>query len=169
MDELALRVLAAEISADLQVIQETAGLAKERFDLGSDAALEAAAYQLSRCYNALEQMAARIAKSFENQISDRTGWHVELIRRLSMAIPGIRPALFPPELRADLQELRGFRHVFHHAYDLVLDSSRLTRLLETADRVATALPAAIQQFLLDVIQQEGWSNVEFRITSKSKM
>jgi hypothetical protein len=31
MDELALRVLAAEISADLQVIQETASLAKERF------------------------------------------------------------------------------------------------------------------------------------------
>lgn len=165
MDELALRVLAAEISADLQVIQETAGLAKERFGLGSDAALEAAAYQLSRCYNALEQMAARIAKGFENQISDRTGWHVELIRRLSMAIPGVRPALFPPEMRADLQELRGFRHVFHHAYDLILDTSRLTRLLDAANRVATTLPAAIQRFLSDVTQQEGWSNIELQRTS----
>lgn len=165
MDELALRVLAAEISADLQVIQETAGLAKERFSLGSDAALEAAAYQLSRCYNALEQMAARIAKGFENQISDRTGWHVELIRRLLMAIPGVRPALFPPEMRADLQELRGFRHVFHHAYDLILDTSRLTRLLDAANRVATTLPAAIQRFLSDVTQQEGWSNIELRRTS----
>lgn len=166
MDELALRVLAAEISADLQVIQATAGLAKERFDLGSDAALEAAAYQLSRCYNALEQMAARIAKGFENQISDRTGWHVELMRRLSMAIPGIRPALFPPEMRADLQELRGFRHVFHHAYDLVLDSGRLILLLDAANRVANALPGAVQQFLSDVIQQEGWSSDELRVTSK---
>ena len=164
MDELALRVLAAEISADLQVIQATAGLAKERFDLGSDAALEAAAYQLSRCYNALEQMAARIAKGFENQVSDRTGWHVELIRRLSLAIPGVRPVLFPPEMRADLQELRGFRHVFHHAYDLVLDSGRLAPLLDAANRVATALPAAVQQFLLEVIGQEGWNSDQLRLT-----
>jgi hypothetical protein len=59
-----------------------------------------------------------IAKAFENNIDDEQGWHMESMRRLSIDIPGVRPALFPGALAADLQELRGFRHVVRHAYDL---------------------------------------------------
>ena len=39
-----------------------------------------------------------------------------LLDRMSIAIEGVRPALMPLELKNPLHELRGFRHVFVHAY-----------------------------------------------------
>jgi hypothetical protein len=62
-------------------------------------------------FNAIEQMGLRVAKAFENNIDDEQGWHTGLLKRLSLDIPGIRPALLPAELRLPLHELKGFRHV----------------------------------------------------------
>ena len=67
---------------------------------------------------------------------------MQLIRRLSITIPGVRPAVFGPDLVSDLQELRGFRHVVRHAYDLSLKKDKLVPLLDAAQRVATLAPAA---------------------------
>jgi hypothetical protein len=47
-----------------------------------------------RLGSAAEQLGLRIAKAFENNIDDERGWHMELLRRLSLTIPGIRPRLF---------------------------------------------------------------------------
>jgi hypothetical protein len=55
---------------------------------------------------------------------------------LSIAIPGIRPALFSAELATDLQELRGFRHVIRHAYDLTLRKDKVLPVIDAAERVA---------------------------------
>ena len=55
-------------------------------------------------------------KAFENHIDDEQGWHAALLDRMSIAIEGVRPALMPLELKNPLHELRGFRHVFVHAY-----------------------------------------------------
>ena len=79
----------------------------------------------------------RVAKAFENHIDDDRGWHVELLRRLSLSLPEIRPAFFPKEALEDLQTLRGFRHVVVHAYDLVLKKDKI--------EVAAAPPRGSQQ------------------------
>ena len=73
-----------------------------------------------------------------------------LIRRLSIEIPGVRPALFSPELVSDLQDLRGFRHVVRHAYDLALKKDKLVPLLDAAERVAALVPAACETFFSSV-------------------
>jgi hypothetical protein len=91
-------------------------------------------------------MALRIAKAFENNIDDEEGWHMELIRRLSIEIPGVRPPLFSAELLADLQELRAFRHVVRHAYNLTLRKDRLLPLIDGAERAAEGIPAACESF-----------------------
>ena len=46
-----------------------------------------------------------------------------------LEIPKIRPAVLPSDLRAFLNDLRGFRHVFRHAYEFELDSEKLKLLL----------------------------------------
>src|SRR6185295_4885862 len=135
MDELTLAVLRAEVAEDCRVLTETSRLARERFGNGREAELEACAFQLSRLYNVIEQLALRVAKAFENNIDDEQGWHMELLRRLSIAIPGVRAPLLTAELLPDLQELRGFRHVVRHAYDLTLRKDRLASLLDVAERV----------------------------------
>src|SRR5688572_19450833 len=117
MDELAVAVLKAEVAEDCRVLAETTALARSRLGSGSDPELEACAFQLARLYNVIELLALRVAKAFENNIDDEQAWHMELIRRLSIEIPGVRPPLFSAEFVSDLQELRGFRHVVRHAYD----------------------------------------------------
>src|SRR5712691_9631367 len=146
MDDLTLTVLKAEVAEDCRVLAQTAALARERMGKGSDPELEACAFQLARLYNIIEQIALRVAKAFENNIDDEQGWHMELIRRLSIEIPGVRPVLFSSELISDLQELRGFRHFIRHAYDLTLKKHKLMPLLDAAERSAARIPAACDSF-----------------------
>ena len=153
MDELALAVLKAEASEDCRVLGETAVLARSRIGSGRDPELEACAFQLARLYNIIEQLALRMAKAFENNIDDEQGWHMELIRRLSIEIPGVRPALFSAKLAADLQELRGFRHVVRHAYDMALKKDRIIPLVAAAERVASLVPAACDVFFSRIAAQ----------------
>lgn len=71
-----------------------------------------------------------------------------------LAIPGVRPALVPPELRLALNELKAFRHVIVHAYDLQLDPEKLALVLKYAAQVADSLPGATIRFLDLVALQE---------------
>ncbi|HEY2379704.1 MAG TPA: hypothetical protein VGK48_00860 [Terriglobia bacterium] len=146
MDDLTVAVLKAEVAEDCRVLRNAASLARERFGSGSDPELEASAFQISRFYNVVEQLALRIAKAFENNIDDEHGWHMELVRRLSIEIPGVRPPLFSGELISDLQELRSFRHVVRHAYDLILKKEKLLSLVDAAQRAASSVPVACGEF-----------------------
>lgn len=83
------------------------------------------------------------------------GWHTELIRRLSIRIPGVRPPLFSEEIRQPLQELRAFRHVFVHAYDLSLDPDKLALVLKYGRMVVDRLSALVSAFVAAVATEQG--------------
>jgi hypothetical protein len=136
VDAIGLATLSEEVRHDLRVATGCMQLCAERAALGTPAGWEAAAYQMVRFYNILEQAALRVAKAFENHIDDERGWHAELINRMMLAIPGVRPAFFSEALRAPLRNLRGFRHVVTHAYDLEIDPERFALLLKDARAVA---------------------------------
>jgi hypothetical protein len=160
MDELGLNTLRSELREDCRVVADAARLARERFGAGRAEQLEACAYQLARLYNAVEHVAVRVARAFENNIDDDQGWHMELLRRLSIEITGIRPALWSGDVTLDLQELRAFRHVVRHAYDLVLQAHKLSPLIESGERVAKELPGVCQQFCRAVAAGRGWTLAE---------
>lgn len=109
---------------------------------------------VSRASNAIEQMALRVATVFENNVDDERGWHAELIRRLSIRIAGVRPPLFTDELRQPLQELRAFRHVFVHAYDLAIDPEKLGLILNYA-LVRERIPGLVSAFVAAVADEQG--------------
>ncbi len=146
MDDVALATLEAETSEDLRVVLDAGSLARRRFGAGTEPELEATAYQLARLYGCIEQMGVRVARAFENHIDQQSGWRAELIRRMSLDIPGVRPALFPKDLLAPLHDVKGFRHVVRHAYDVRLDAARISRVLENADRCVALLPSAVSTF-----------------------
>ena len=150
MDSITLKVLEAELREDVRVAQMAAQLAATRLLKASAVDREGCAFQLCQFYNVFENMCLRVAKAFENHIDDPTRWHAELLRRMALSIPSVRPALLSERLVPDLQELKGFRHVVHHAYDLSLDQDRLTLLTQAADRVQAALPGMIETFLKSV-------------------
>ena len=160
MDELGLNTLRSELLDDCRIVAEAASLARDRFGAGRVEQLEACAYHLARLYNVVEQMALRVARAFENNIDEDQGWHMELLRRLSIEIAGIRPALWRRDLSVDLQDLRAFRHVVRHAYDLLLQPHKLLPLLDSAERVARELPGVCQEFCRAVASARSWTLVE---------
>jgi len=104
-------------------------------------------YLLHNLYGALEDLFQEIARTFENRLEDPSRYHRELLRRMALEIPGIRPAVLSGASHALLNELRGFRHVFRHAYDYELSASRLTdlkaRILENWQEVEKELNAFV--------------------------
>lgn len=154
MDDVALQTLHDEMRDDSRVIIDAFEKATDRFARGDEIALEACAHQLCRLYNVFEQMSLRVAKVFENNIDDEKGWHTALLGRLAIAIAGMRPALIPVELKGPLQELRAFRHVFVHAYELTLDPEKIALLLKYARIVADRCVAMTEDFIAEVRRQQ---------------
>ena len=155
MDALELQTLASELADDAAVAVGALQLAERRYAEGTPASFDSCAHHLSRCYNVIEQMGLRVAKAFENSLDDDKGWHTELIRRLSIRIPGVRPALFSEEIRQPLQELRAFRHVFVHAYDLDVDPDKLALILKYGRAAADRLQALVTAFVAAVAREQG--------------
>ena len=151
MDRIGLKLLERELQEDCRVAADVVHQARGRMKAGAPHGPEAAAFHLARLFNVIEGIALRVARLFENHIDPDAGWHAELIRRLSLDIPGVRPAFWrDPLLIADLRELRGFRHVVRHAYDLTVDPDRMTDLVDRADRVVAQLPTLCDEFIREV-------------------
>src|SRR6266851_2473402 len=140
MDAIGLTVLLKEIEADCAVIQEAAHKAQVRLSESTDGRLEACAYELARLYNILEKILERICHGFENHFDKHGDYHERLIQRLALALPGIRPAFIPKDNVRAVRELKGFRHVVRHAYDLEFREERLKELAIVAELLAAQLP-----------------------------
>lgn len=98
-------------------------------------------------YSAFEDLFKTVAHHFENHISDKGGWHKELLQRMAKDIPGVRPAPITAQMREMLEDLRGFRHVFRHAYLDELDPERVLLVHKKALRLKKIYPQELQRFL----------------------
>ncbi|MBI4586533.1 MAG: hypothetical protein HY717_21190 [Planctomycetes bacterium] len=99
-------------------------------------------YHLHQWYSAAENLLSRIAHHFGNEI-ERDEWHKGLLERLKLDVPGLRPPVLSQESFDHLNALRGFRHIFRHAYDYVLR-------WELMKPNVLRFPAAHQAFLRDL-------------------
>lgn len=110
-------------------------------------AFESLAYQLHNLYSAFEDLFRIVANHFENHISEQTGWHKELLKRMATDIRGIRPAFISSQVHELLEDLRGFRHVFRHAYLYELDPEKVKLVYKKALALKKIYPEAIKRFL----------------------
>jgi hypothetical protein len=91
--------------------------------------IESAGYWMHNLYSAFEDLFKLVAAYWENNLSVNGEFHVNLLKRMIINIREIRPALLSIKSFEYLNELRGFRHVFRHAYSYGLDDERVTYLL----------------------------------------
>lgn len=127
----AVLLLTSELASDYSYIAEATSLvdrARQRLEL-SNASDELDLLVLGAClhglYNAIEAYFLRIAKFFENNIDD-AAWHRDLLDRMRLEIPGIRPALICDAALAErIDELRRFRHLFRNLYKTRLHYAKL--------------------------------------------
>lgn len=157
MDAGGLTILLKEMEVDCAVARDAAQKAAQRLQQKSPGHLEACAYELSRFYNVAERMFERLCEEFENHFEKRGDFHEKLIQRLALDLEGIRPAFIPKDRMTDVRELKGFRHVMRHAYDLTLREDRLRELSAIAERLATELPGWCEDFGKRVRKEQGWN------------
>lgn len=124
-----LRSLAGELEADidrLNTLESKYKLVKAKLEriTPDEFDLAALGFTISNLYGIMESYLTRIAKCFENQI-DTASWHRDLLRRMAIRVPDIRPAVLTPEQAYAVDQLRSFRHVFRHMYQQDLDPERL--------------------------------------------
>lgn len=114
------------------------------------------AYELARFYTVLKRMLENICEAFENHFERDGDWHERLLTRLPLDLPGLRPALVPEGAVASLRELKRFRHLIRHAYDLTLRDDRLRELVQFAAETNGALPAWCAGFVATVRREQNW-------------
>ena len=149
MDKERLVLLEADIKNQQKQIENIYGvvLQRKRGDTRDPVVLESLAFHLHNLYCAFEDLFKKAADHFENQISNQTGWHRELLDRMRMPIPGIRPALISQPAYEMFNELRGFRHVFHHTYGFKLEPAKVKIVLRKAMALRKIYKKDISVFL----------------------
>ncbi len=91
--------------------------------------VESTGYWLHNLYSAFEDLFKLTAGFWENSLKINGDFHVNLLKRMLVHIEQVRPALISEESYRFLNEIRGFRHVFRHAYSFGLDDERISFLL----------------------------------------
>ncbi len=141
------KLLQAEIAADEQAIARLYELLAKVWDtLESPEQTIVASYYLHNLYMAFEHIFERVAETFENQIADKSQWHAQLLRRMTLDVPGMRPRLISDEAQECLDELRRFRHVFRSAYTVSLDKERLNLVVQRAKRLKALYATEFAEF-----------------------
>ena len=92
--------------------------------------VESTGYWLHNLFCAYEDLFKIVSAFWENNIVNDGTFHRALIRRMLLTIEGVRPALLSEKSFRHLDELRGFRHAFRHAYSYGLDDERVIYLLK---------------------------------------
>ena len=153
-----LATLSAMIARDLEAIERLdAELTPLSVELDVPAPefrdLAAIAYILHNIYGALENLFEQVSRTFENHVTDPAQWHRELLTKMFLDIPKVRPAVLPPDLRGFLNDLRGFRHVFRHAYEFELDAEKLKLLVRDWNNARTPLLSALSLFRNNLLRE----------------
>ncbi|MBW2035743.1 MAG: hypothetical protein JRI94_19630 [Deltaproteobacteria bacterium] len=107
--------------------------------------LDGVALNLHSFYSGLEHVFEKIASLVDESIPTGANWHQELLRQMNIEVPGVRPAVISAELRTELEEYRGFRHIVRNVYTYQLNPEKLERLItmlrETLSRTERELLA----------------------------
>lgn len=158
MDAVGLAIIERELMADADILREASRKARLRLTERAPGFAEACAYELARFYTVLEKSFERICDAFENHFARDHDYHERLLQRIALDLPGLRPAFVPRKEISALRELKGFRHVVRHAYDLTLRPERLDELTAMAEHAANELPAWTAAFVAAVRREQGWDD-----------
>lgn len=147
MEEEKFSILKSELAAQWDEILKIYDRIEERKRKRGVHGLESLAYQLHNLYCAYEDLFKIVAGFFENNIEERSKYHVELLKRMRLTIEGVRPALLSEESFRLLNNLRSFRHFFRHAYSYELDRRKVFIVLEDALMLKETFKSDLENFL----------------------
>lgn len=148
----AFMTLIAELEGDLVELGRAEDLntrAWERIQAGGQDPLDWAAlgYTLHSIYGIMENYFLRISKFFENSLPPHR-WHKELVDKMALTIPEIRPAFFEAaDEHRRVGEMMKFRHRFRNLYGEDLDPRKTAEIQEIGRQVLRDFPRRHEAFV----------------------
>lgn len=142
--------LAAQVRGQLVEVAAVYDRIDDREQVPGPAGLESLALQLHNLYSATEGLFEIVASGCENHVDSGSGYHTALLKRMRVAVPGVRPAAVSGEALSLLDTLRRFRHVVRHAYSAEIDRRQLRIVLEDARALRPLLWRDVERFLTEL-------------------
>ncbi len=159
-DPEALLVLRAELERDLAALEKIVKenlQAVQRIEQGARESLDYAAlgYTIHNVYCLMENSFLRIAKFYENSL-EKESWHRDLLWRMTLNIPGFRPALLNEETASLIDELRSFRHVFRNLYQIGIKPEKVMAVQSLVPEAVERFREAVEQYInrLNILVEE---------------
>jgi hypothetical protein len=144
----------AECRRDWATLKTHLARARSADPFRDDAQAALVALSLDHAYQAFEAIMVRLERVAG--LPDRTGatWHATLLADAAMAIPGLRPPIFPAEAHADWDALLRFRHFLRHAYVVDLDPTKLATNRDRLDRAVALTEPWIDAVLVGLTRAD---------------
>ena len=156
-------VLAGRIRQDLaaigRVVQrvEQARQAARRDTPERSLFVDSAALNLHDVYTGLERLFEQIASVVDRSVPSARDWHRELLRQMTVDVPGLRPPVLSAETAAAIDEYRRFRHVVRNVYAFELDEERVDDLARSLGPTFERISADLRAYatFLEGLAEEG--------------
>ena len=154
-------VLAGSIRQDVSALDRVVEQVTEAVEAlksgtgGAAIPLAAAALNLHGFYAGVERIFLQVASGLEQSTPSGSDWHRELLRQMTVDLPGIRPPVLSAEEAHTLGEFLRFRRVVRSVYSFNLDPERAERL---ADNLRPVWREVGAQLLAFVVFLEGLAN-----------
>jgi hypothetical protein len=104
---------------------------------------------LNEYYSCCESVFLKISQHFENHLAHER-WHTDLLHKMGLEIPGLRPRVLSNAALVSLRELLGFRHFARHSAPVEYDWRKLEYLMTLLGEGHSALLADITKFKADL-------------------
>jgi len=147
MEKKEIAVLRSEIESQIGEIDTIYEKIEERKRFSSQVEVEGLSLWLHHLYCAFEDLFKIVAKAFENNIIDEERYHIELLKRMTLKIEGVRPALLSDGVFRWLDDLRAFRQRLRHSYVYDIDREKVEIVLEHAIKLKNAYKRDVKKFL----------------------
>ncbi len=98
-------------------------------------------------YTGAERVFEKIAPELNGGVPAGSSWHRELLRNMTLELPGIRPPVITTETARLLEEFLRFRHLFRSVYGFELEWPRLRALLERLPAAWESLRSDLERFI----------------------
>jgi hypothetical protein len=105
--------------------------------------VNAIASGIEKVYTGIEKALDRIVRALDGHTPDGPDWHAHLLRRLSVDLPGRRPAVLSPETYRSLDDLRAFRHRERNSSVRDLNEQRVLE-------IASGIPSTLRMLNEDI-------------------
>lgn len=141
------KVLEETVKAELETLKK---LEKEKDELlkskPSNYTLRAGGSILHDFYTGIEKIFEDIAKEVDRRVPMGDSWHSELLRQMTLDIPGLRPSVINHPTEKKLREYLAFRHLFRKRYGFELDWPKIKKLLIALPKVLSLLEKELKIF-----------------------